>query len=1466
MLRMRGFEGRCAFFAGLAGIVFLLASGCGEAPPDRRGQGAPEPEVPEPEVPEPGVVRILEGPAALSKETTARFVMECSVEGCLIECRLDVADFAPCESPTALSGLGEGSHVFEARVAGASAAPAAYAWVVDTTVPTVSFLVAPPVLSNALEARFEFECDEADCEFACSFDGAAATPCVAPVELSGLSEGARSFAVEATDRAGNTGPAAVHAWTIDASSPSVSLTEAPEALSRSLIARFAFVCSHADCVFSCSLDEGTPAPCASPVVYEGLSEGAHGFEVQAVNAGVLGLASAHRWTVDSRAPQVTITAGPAAFVSETGASFEFGCDEAACVFACRLDEDAAAPCESPVSYQGLSEGARRFAVTARDPAGNEGPSATRDWVISLSPAKVTLTSAPAAISAQTSANFSFACDQGVCSFVCRLDDGVASACTSPLNYADLGDGEHSFEVIATGPNGVAGVASTHGWRIDSRAPNVSFTQSPATLTADSSASFGFACDEAICTFQCSLDGAAASVCASPASFAGLADGDHSFVVSATDAALNTSLPVTQAWTIDRSAPSTSFTNGPNNSPASSVSFAFAANEPATFRCRVDALAWASCESPLTLEGLAEGVHRFEVEATDLVGNVELAPASWRWVVGSTFINSVTPLRGAVGAPMIIDGAGFGSVQGGSRVEIGGVIATVRSWTQSSIVVIVPEELAAGPVVVAVKPVTTAFADFHVMPWISEVDVAWPAPGEAMVVFGTSFGATPGTVSVAGVAAVIEDWTDTAIALLVPMSAPPGPTDLEVQTASAQLSNRFAVTVRGADVWLNHPSPPEGRYYPSAVWTGSEAIFWGGMSDQNFGTLKNTGGRYNPHDDRWESMSAQGAPDARYGHSAVWTGHEYIVWGGWDSGGVKDSGARYDPALDRWTPISRVGAPAGRTEHSAVWTGRQMIVWSGRDGSTPYKNGFAYDPEADSWEALPSLDSPQASSKHTAVWTGSEMLVWGTGGGGRYNPRERLWTPMSTTGAPTTRSWHTAVWTGNEMIVWGGGASLNTGGRYNPFTNSWTTTNTLGAPSGRSGHSAVWTGSRMIVWGGNFGSAIQNTGSQYDPVTNSWALTPTLGASFGRAYHGAVWTGLEMIVWGGLWIQAGVRFEPTAQLWSATSAAPMNYGDGPSAWTGSELVHWNLQSRDGLRYNPQTQDLVAMSTAGSPSARTQTTSAWTGSEMIVWGGYNNPTPTNSGARYSPSEDAWTPTSTINAPSGRANACAVWTGSEMIAWGGTSYTVVAGSAVTSYLSDGGRYDPSTNTWSAMSLVGAPAGRSEASCVWTGEVLIVWGGYGEGGWLGSGARYNPSTDSWSAVSATGAPSARGQVPALWTGQLMIVWGGASSSGVVSTGARYNPATNAWSPINTAGAPEGRSHFSAVWTGTRAIIWGGRSASPDVLNSGALYDPLLNSWAATTTLGATVRSAHAAAWTGSEMLVWGGTQTTNMPAHYLP
>ena len=88
---------------------------------------------------------------------------------------------------------------------------------------------------------------------------------------------------------------------------------------------------------------------------------------------------------------------------------------------------------------------------------------------------------------------------------------------------------------------------------------------------------------------------------------------------------------------------------------------------------------------------------------------------------------------------------------------------------------------------------------------------------------------------------------------------------------------------------------------------------------------NTGGRYNPLTDTWTATSQVNAPAARAGPTAVWTGSEMIVWGGGDAGFTQlNTGGRYNPATDSWTSTSLTNAPSPRSGQGSG------VDWHGND--------------------------------------------------------------------------------------------------------------------------------------------------------------------------------------------------------------------------------------------------------------------------------------------------------------------------------------------------------------------------------------------------------------------------------------------------------------------------------------------------------------------------------------------------------
>jgi hypothetical protein len=79
---------------------------------------------------------------------------------------------------------------------------------------------------------------------------------------------------------------------------------------------------------------------------------------------------------------------------------------------------------------------------------------------------------------------------------------------------------------------------------------------------------------------------------------------------------------------------------------------------------------------------------------------------------------------------------------------------------------------------------------------------------------------------------------------------------------------------------------------------------------------------------------------------VWTGGLMLVWGGPEHQPHPERpiavGAAYDPAHNRWVPLPRAPSVPWRGQ-TAVWTGRQMVVWGGFSGPGPFSSGAVFTP-------------------------------------------------------------------------------------------------------------------------------------------------------------------------------------------------------------------------------------------------------------------------------------------------------------------------------------------------------------------------------------------------------------------------------------------------------------------------------------------------------------------------------------------
>jgi CSLREA domain-containing protein len=358
-------------------------------------------------------------------------------------------------------------------------------------------------------------------------------------------------------------------------------------------------------------------------------------------------------------PDTVLVTMPPNPSGSTSASFTFtGVDDNTPLFElefqCSLDGAPVADCENPHTYSALSPGQHRFEVAAVDLAGKVDPTpAVHVWNVVLPPVGVppdtTITSGPAAQTPLPDAVIAFTSNEPDTRFQCSLDGGAFTACTSPAVFEEVQFGTHTFAVRAVDPEGnVDPTPATRTWtRVGP--PVVTVTSGPGEITTARRAEFTFVANEPVLRFECSLDLAPYTACASPVEYTGLAIGEHTLRVRAVDldgmVSDEEQLALSE-WTvepgIDTVPPSTAFTALPT---ATEATFAFTGADDVTspdgllFECRLDSDAeadFAECASPYTYpnpdfpDPLAPGSHTVDVRAVDMEDNIDPTPARHTW--------------------------------------------------------------------------------------------------------------------------------------------------------------------------------------------------------------------------------------------------------------------------------------------------------------------------------------------------------------------------------------------------------------------------------------------------------------------------------------------------------------------------------------------------------------------------------------------------------------------------------------------------------------------------------------------------------------------------------------------------------------------------------------------------------------------------------------------------------------------
>lgn len=411
--------------------------------------------------------------------------------------------------------------------------------------------------------------------------------------------------------------------------PAPQITSSPTNSTYVTSATFAFTDTATGVSFQCRLDAAVFTACTSPVTYAGpLALGNHTFRVRAASASGTSATTQFSWQILAP-PAPTLESTPAASTADATATFAFTDSLDGVAFECRLDGASFSACTSPAQYGPLPAGSHTFRVRARDAAGT-GAATVFTWTITRTPAP-TLTGSPTNPTTERSASFAFADEIVTATFQCRLDGAAYAACTSPVAYTGpLAYGTHTFRVTAVTASGTS-AATTYTWSVVPPTPTI--TSGPPSSTSSTSAAFVFSDSTTGLKFVCRVDAAAFASCTSPKTYTGVTPGAHTFEVRAVSSNGTQSASATYGWTVlPAPPPSPTITSQPSDpSNSAAASFAFTDTDTsAAFECSLDSAAFATCTSPASYSGLANGSHTFQVRATNAGG--ASAPAAYTWSV------------------------------------------------------------------------------------------------------------------------------------------------------------------------------------------------------------------------------------------------------------------------------------------------------------------------------------------------------------------------------------------------------------------------------------------------------------------------------------------------------------------------------------------------------------------------------------------------------------------------------------------------------------------------------------------------------------------------------------------------------------------------------------------------------------------------------------------------------------------
>jgi hypothetical protein len=508
-------------------------------------KGSPPPPVTPPDT------TITSGPSGIVNTPTAAFAFTSSVAGSGFQCGLDGGPWVACSSPQQYTGLVDGGHVFQVRAVASGTpdpTPAQASWTIDTTAPVVS-LTSPAngAVTNNDKPTFSGAAGTAAGDSSTVtvriYSGSTATG--SPVQTLtttaaagawsvapsiALADGTYTAQASQSDSAGNTGTSSASTFTVNTTSPLVSLT-APVNGSSTNHPKPTFTgtagTAAGDSAVSVSVYSGTtptgtavqtltamPSPDGSWSVAPtaALADGTYTAQAsQSDSAGNTGTSSASTFTVDTVAPVVSLTA-PAdgsstnqskpSFAGAAGTSSGdlstvtvriYSGSTASGAPVQTLTTTAAAGAWSVAPSTSLTDGTYTAQASQSDSAGNTGMSSAITFTVDTVAPTVTLT-APVDGSSSNHAKPSFSGAAGTAtgdsstitvkiysgntatgSPVQTLTTTAAAGAWSVAPSTSLTDGTYTAQASQSDSAGNTGISTANTFTVDTTPPAVTLT-------------------------------------------------------------------------------------------------------------------------------------------------------------------------------------------------------------------------------------------------------------------------------------------------------------------------------------------------------------------------------------------------------------------------------------------------------------------------------------------------------------------------------------------------------------------------------------------------------------------------------------------------------------------------------------------------------------------------------------------------------------------------------------------------------------------------------------------------------------------------------------------------------------------------------------------------------------------------------------------------------------------------------